>query len=185
MLDKVNNRKEYERIQTQALAEGIEIHDNTGFIAQAERQAVNSRVQGGAATLTKAALICIQNDQRLKEIDAKIINTVHDEILIEAPEQYSELAGKYLTEDMINSAKHYVPDVPMDVDYYNVHCWYFDEFVALVQSEFKDLEKSGHSDLESFELMCQSRTESTREQIYEIVHGLMIHRPDNVVAVYE
>ena len=73
MLDKVNNRKEYERIQTQALAEGIEIHDNTGFIAQAERQAVNSRVQGGAATLTKAALICIQNDQRLKEIDAKII----------------------------------------------------------------------------------------------------------------
>ena len=185
LLDKVNNRKEYERIQTQALTEGIEIHDNTGFIAQAERQAVNSRVQGGAATLTKAALICIQNDQRLKEIDAKIINTVHDEILIEAPEQYSELAGKYLTEDMINSAKYYVPDVPMDVDYYNVHCWYFDEFVALVQSEFKDLEKSGHSDLESFELMCQNRTESTREQIYEIVHELMIHRPDNVVAVYE
>ena len=185
LLDKVNNRRDYEIIQKQALADSVEIHDNTGFIAQAERQAVNSRVQGGAATLTKAALICIQNDQRLKDIDAKIINTVHDEILIEAPEEYSDLAGKYLTEDMINSAKKYVPDVPMDVDYYNVHCWYFDEFVALVQSEFKDLEKSGHSDLEAFEIMCKTRTESTREQIYEIVHGLMTHRPENVVAVYD
>lgn len=185
LLDKVNNRRDYELIQKQALADNIEIHDNTGFIAQAERQAVNSRVQGGAATLTKAALICIQNDQRLKAIGAKIINTVHDEILIEAPEECSDLAGKYLTEDMINSAKKYVPDVPMDVDYYNVHCWYFDEFVALVQSEFKDLEKSGHSDLEAFEIMCKSRTESTREQIYEIVHELMVHRPENVVAVYD
>lgn len=185
LLDRVNNRRDYELIQKQALADNIEIHDNTGFIAQAERQAVNSRVQGGAATLTKAALICIQNDQRLKSIGAKIINTVHDEILIEAPEECSDLAGKYLTEDMINSAKKYVPDVPMDVDYYNVHCWYFDEFVALVQSEFKDLEKSGHSDLEAFEIMCKSRTESTREQIYEIVHELMVHRPENVVAVYD
>ena len=33
--------KEYDKIKERALNEGIEIHDNTSYIAQAERQSVN------------------------------------------------------------------------------------------------------------------------------------------------
>lgn len=171
-IEKVNKckyRSEYLKIKDEALKDGIEIKDNTGFIAQAERQSVNSRVQGGAATLTKSALIRIYNDKRLKDIGAYLINTVHDEILMEVPECNSKEAEKYLTEDMIESAKVLVPDVPMSCDTYNVNCWYIENYVVEIESEFKKLLDSGMSVQEAFEKECESRTESRRSQLYEIV----------------
>jgi DNA polymerase I-like protein with 3'-5' exonuclease and polymerase domains len=184
-LEKIKSRKDYEKIQQDALNEGIEIHDNTGFIAQAERQAVNSRVQGGAATLTKNALLALYNNKRLKEIGAYLVNTVHDEILIEAPDEYAEEAANILTSTMISSAKKYVTNVPMECDAYCVKCWYLDEFFEVVKDEFnKLLKKNNNDDLLSFEQMCEERQESTREQIYEIVHQQMTHRPEGVETYY-
>ena len=178
------NKNDYENLKNQADKEGVIITNNTGFIAQAERQAVNSRVQGGAATLTKAALITLSNDQRLKDLKAKLINTVHDEILMEVPTENSKLAEKYLSEDMVNSAKKYVTNVPMSCDSYNTPCWYLDEFFATVQKEFKEL-LEGNTDLEAFEKICKIRTESTRDQLYEIVHDYMHNIPENVDTTYK
>lgn len=183
-LKKCRTRTDYERLKEQAQKENIDIINNTGFIAQAERQAVNARVQGGAATLTKLAMITIYNDERLKKIGARLINTVHDEILIEAPEQYSEQAAQYLTEDMVNSAKTLVTNVPMSCDAYDVPCWYLDEFFAAVQKEFKQLLEN-KTDLEAFEEICSIRTESTRDQLYEIVKDYMHNIPDNVNTNYK
>lgn len=184
-LEKVRSRKEYESIQKKALDENIEIHDNTGFVSQAERQAVNSRVQGGAATLTKQALIDIYNDKKLKELGAYLINTVHDEILIEAPEETAEEASKRLTQIMIDAAKKYVYNVPMECDPTIETCWYLTEFFATIQKQFKELiTKKKMTDLEAFEYLCNTSTESTREQLYEIVHEQMTHRPEGVIAVY-
>ena len=168
-LSKIRNRNDFEIIRKKALIDGIEIKDNTGFIAQAERQAVNSRIQGGAATLTKSALISIYNDMRLKDIGAKLVNTVHDEILLEVPEMNSRLAEKLLVENMINSAKLWVTNVPMSADTYNVNCWYCDEYFVLVEDEFKKLLKQGLTPVEAFEKECESRSESTRSQIFEII----------------
>ena len=151
ILSKITYRRDYEKVKEQALKENIEIHDNSGFIAQAERQAVNSRVQGGAATLTKNALITIHNDKRLRELGAYLVNTVHDEILIEVPENNSKLAEKYLVEDMVESAKKLVTNVPMKCDTYNVNCWYIDEYFTLVESDFKKLLKDGKTPEEAFE----------------------------------
>lgn len=184
-LSTVKSRKEYEAIQKKALDENIEIHDNTGFISQAERQAVNSRVQGGAATLTKQALIDIYNDKQLKDLGAYLINTVHDEILIEAPEEHAQEAADRLTYLMIQSAKKYVYNVPMECDPTIETCWYLTEFFATIQKQFRDLmKKKNMSDLEAFEYLCKTSTESTREQLYEIVHSEMTHRPEGVEAVY-
>ena len=170
---KIKYAKEYEALKNEALANNIEIHSNTGFIAQAERQAVNSRIQGGAATLTKCALIKIFYDKRLKDIGAYLINTVHDEILIEAPEDKSEEAAKLLVEDMITSAKEYVTNVPMSCDAYNVNAWYVDEYFSIVEKEFKKFLENGMSPEEAFEAECSERTESTRSQIYEIIGGFL------------
>lgn len=173
LLENMRSRKEYEKIQQDALKEGIEIHDNTGFIAQAERQAVNSRIQGGAATLTKCALLSISKDQRLKDIGAYLINTVHDEILIEVPEENSELAEKLLVENMIGSAKEWVTNVPMSSDTYNVSAWYLDEFMVTVQNEYKKMLDKGIDPKEAFELLADERIESTRSQLYELVGGFL------------
>lgn len=185
-LEKIKYAKDYEKIQADALKENIEIHSNTGFIAQAERQAVNSRVQGGAATLTKCALLEIYKDKRLRDINARLINTVHDEILLEVPEYYSKKCEELLTEDMVNSAKKLVNNVPMKTDTYNVWAWYLDEYQVLIQSEFKKLiDKEGLTPNQAFEKMCESRCESTRDQIYELVKGFLDYIPENVDVRYK
>lgn len=172
-LQKLKYSNEYDAIKGQALKDNIEIINNSGFIAQAERQAVNSRVQGGAATLTKNALLRIHNDTRMKDIGAYLINTVHDEILMEVPEQYSEQAETYLSEDMIESAKDYVTNVPMKCDTYNVRAWYHDEYCTLVEYEFKKMLDNCIEIPEAFEKECKTRCESTRESIYEIVKNYL------------
>lgn len=179
-LSEAKYKRDIDSIKARAISDNLEIKDNTGFIAQAERQAVNSRVQGGAATLTKLALVAIHNDQRLRDIGAYLVNTVHDEILIEVPEQYAEEAQKYMVEDMITSAKTLVPDVPMKCDPYSVPCWYLDEFFVTVENEFTHMLEAGMTDIEAFEKMCSERQESTRAQIFEIVHSYMKNIPENI-----
>ena len=174
------SNKQKDEVKRRAQAQGIEIIANGGFKAEAERQCVNARVQGGAATLTKSALIHIYNDQRLKDIGAYLINTVHDEILLEVPEEYSELCESYLTEDMVESAKMWVPKVPMKCDAYNVSSWYMDEYQVTVESEFKKLTEgdskkniAGISQLEAFNKIVNERTEVTKEFLYNLLHASM------------
>lgn len=177
--------RDYDKIKEEALKEGIIIHNNNGFIAQAERQAVNSRVQGGAASLTKTALIDIFYDQKLRDMGAYLINTVHDEILIEAPDKYMHEAAQRLTEIMTLSAKKYVTNVPMSCDPYITNAWYCDEFFVMVKSEFKKLLGEGLSKIEAFEKTCKQRKESTRSQVYEIVKDFMDGCiPENVDISY-
>ena len=183
-LDKIKYAKEYEKLQSEALKEGIEIHSNTGFIAQAERQAVNSRVQGGAASLTKQALLDIYYDPELRKMGAYLINTVHDEILVEAPDSYMHEVADRLTQVMINSAKKYVHNVPMSCDPYITNCWYLDEFNVLVKSEFKHMLDDGVDPMQAFEHLCEVRTESTRDQLYELVGHYLPYKPDNVNIIH-
>lgn len=186
LLQKVKNQKDYEKIQSDALKENIEIHSNTGFIAQAERQAVNSRIQGGAATLTKCALLSLFRDKRLRDIGGYLINTVHDEILLEVPEEHSKEAEEILKENMINSAKDWVTNVSMGCDCYNVNCWYIDEYVVLVENEYKHLLEEGLTPENAFEKECENRCESTRSQIYEIVKGYLgNYIPEGVDTSYK
>ena len=184
-LDKIKYAKEYEKIKADGLKDGLEIHSNTGFIAQAERQAVNSRVQGGAASLTKMALIDINADEKLRELGGYLINAVHDEILIEAPEEVAEEAADRLVELMITSAKKYVPNVPMACDPYIVSCWYIDEFAATVQSEFKKMLDKGIDPMIAFEELAEERCESTRSQLYELVGGFLPYVPADVDTSYK
>ena len=163
-LEKAKWKADVDKIKTDALANGIEIHDNNGYIAQAERQAVNSRVQGGAATLTKVALITLFNDSRLNELGAKLVNTVHDEILIEVPEQYADEAAEILSSDMINSAKKYVDKVPMKTDTYIVNSWYEDEMEVLLKETFKKLQND-HSEQEALNILYEDYCNFTKEQI--------------------
>lgn len=174
-LSKIKSRKQYEAIKNEALGNGIEIINNGGFISQAERQCVNARVQGGAATLTKCALIQIYKDQRLRDLGAKLINCVHDEILIEAPVENSELAAKYLCEDMVNSAKRYVPLVPMSCDAYNVDAWYQDEYAVVIQTDYKKLIEKGVAEADAENQIIEKYCELFPEQVKEAIHTGELH----------
>lgn len=169
-LSEARGWQQVNKIKEAAKYDHIDIRDNGAFISQAERQAVNSRVQGGAATLTKLALIDIFNDERLRNLEAKLVNTVHDEILIEVPIENSELACKYLSEDMVTSAAKVVTTVPMSCDTYCVTHWYFDEMAVQVQSKYKDYCNSGMSHEQAFSKVCSQYTEFTEGQITDLLN---------------
>jgi len=49
----------------------------------AERQAINAPIQGSAADIIKLAMIEIHNEIKMKNIDAKMLLQVHDELIFE------------------------------------------------------------------------------------------------------
>lgn len=180
LLEKVRNRKEYEKIKDLALKENIEIKDNSGFIAQAERQCVNSRIQGSAASMTKQAMLDIYNDSLLRKLGFKLLISVHDELIGECPLDNREQVADRLSEVMKNAATSKC-NVPFKCDAEISTCWYLPSYVAMVEEEFKEKIQSGMTDHEAFEAECRERTESRRDQIYEIVKGFMSYKPDDII----
>ena len=86
--------------------------------ALAERQAVNTMIQGTAADIIKLAMLAVNNDEQLKEWDARLLLQIHDELILEVPEQNAEKAGKRMAEIMMNIAPGGKRlSVPLLVDY--------------------------------------------------------------------
>ena len=86
------------------------------------RKGQNTIIQGTAGDMTKTALILIR-DELLRmgirpTLDAsiKLVNVVHDEILIEADEDKAELASTLLSESMEKAGSYYVKDIKMTAE---------------------------------------------------------------------
>ncbi|MBO5788580.1 MAG: DNA polymerase I, partial [Clostridia bacterium] len=68
--------------------------------ALGRRLAMNSPIQGTAADIMKLAMICV--DKRLKADvpSAHLVMQVHDELIVEVPQEESEKAARLLSEEM-------------------------------------------------------------------------------------
>ncbi len=96
---------------------GVRIVDNTGRKQQAERQALNARVQGSASFILKRALILIDTDKQLNSYSTRVVNIVHDEIIAECPSIYAEKASVRIVELMKQASVDVgITDVAMEVD---------------------------------------------------------------------
>ncbi len=93
--------------------------------ALAERQAINTLIQGSAADIIKLAMIAVYNDKELQELKAELLLQVHDELILSVPEENAEQAGKrvaYLMSSVKpNSQNHF--DVPLKVEFANAKNW--------------------------------------------------------------
>lgn len=74
-----------------------------------ERVAMNSPIQGTAADIMKIAMLRVDRRLRKEKLAARIVLQVHDELLIEAPADEAELAGKILEQEMTAAASLAVP----------------------------------------------------------------------------
>ena len=160
--------KEFDQLAKEAAKEGILLSANTGRIAQAERQCLNARIQGSAASLTKLAMIQIHNSQELKDIDAKLVMTIHDEVMLECPALYAEQASEILPRIMIDAAAPYI-DVPMKCDPAVESRWYTGEYAVAVQSEFKKLTDKGLDREAAFAALYKKHPELPEEAIYKTI----------------
>ncbi|BCM24075.1 DNA polymerase I [Methyloradius palustris] len=77
--------------------------------AGAERAAINAPMQGTAADLIKLAMIAVQNWLVSGKLATKLIMQVHDELVLEVPENELALIKEKLPELMQNVAKLDVP----------------------------------------------------------------------------
>jgi DNA polymerase-1 len=81
--------------------------------AEAERQAMNTPVQGSAADLIKKAMIDLQREIRRRGLRARLILQIHDELLLEVPEKEAEEARELVRQVMEGAL---ALDVPLVVD---------------------------------------------------------------------
>ena len=91
-----------------------DINSRNGMIrSSAERNAINTPVQGSAADIIKLSMIKIFNDLNAKFMKTKLILQVHDELVFEAPKNEIEQAKKIIIDNMENA---YKLEVPLTVD---------------------------------------------------------------------
>ena len=109
--------------KSEAREEGIKITDNGGKIADAERQCVNSIIQGSSADMTKLAMVAIHNNDRLKELNCYLLLQVHDEVICECPEENAKEVSELLSALMVGAAKDKIR-VPMKCDAEVTRVWY-------------------------------------------------------------
>lgn len=81
--------------------------------AEAERQAMNTPVQGSAADLIKRAMLDLQKELQELKMSSRLILQIHDELLLEVPEAEAEDAKTLVTRLMEGALEL---DVPLEVD---------------------------------------------------------------------
>jgi DNA polymerase-1 len=122
ILKRTYSWKEKQDIIAKAKNEGIAIKDNGGYIAEATRQCVNSRIQGSAADQTKIAMVLVGNDEKLKELGFRLLLAVHDELIGECPKENAKEVADRFAQLMIDAAHELV--VPSKCDVVVTDCWY-------------------------------------------------------------
>lgn len=81
----------------------------------AERNAINSPIQGTAAEMIKLAMIRVHEDLKKSNLNAKMILQVHDELIFDVPENEAEQLKELVVKGM-ESAMPLPNDVPVNAE---------------------------------------------------------------------
>ena len=82
---------------------------NHNIRASGERMARNTPIQGTAADVIKLAMVRVWRRLRDEKMESRLILTVHDELIVEAPEAEAEKAAAILREEMEGCVQYAVP----------------------------------------------------------------------------
>ena len=93
---------------------------NVNVRASGERMARNTPIQGTAADVIKLAMVKVWRRIRAEGLQSRLILTVHDELIVEAPEAEAETAARILKEEMEGCVRF---AVPLDTDVRQGRSW--------------------------------------------------------------
>lgn len=172
LLSKQKSRREYDTIKRDADKEGITIVDNGAFVAQAERQCVNARIQGAAASMSKLAMRKVFDNEELKKLNFKIVLQIHDELIGECPEENAERASNILVDIMSHCAEPVV-QVPFKCDAEISPCWYYNDFKDLLQEQFTEKVVGGVSKDIVFNQFKEEHVELTEQQLVDFLQDVL------------
>jgi len=103
-----------------------DINSSSRWIQQhGERAAINTPVQGGAADIATLAMIEIHRCQELRDLGFRLLLQVHDEVILEGPEEHVEEGLRLVRRCMENPFRGTNPlDVELLVDAAAAKTWY-------------------------------------------------------------
>lgn len=102
--------------------QGIDVKDNSLKVGDAQRQCVNSRVQGSSADLTKLAMVELYNNQELRDLGFKMLIPVHDEIIAECPKSNAKRCAELMSQLMLHAGRELCVPLKCDTEAFN--SWY-------------------------------------------------------------
>lgn len=76
----------------------------------------NSPIQGTSADMMKRAIVYIDSALSDESLDARIVLTVHDEVVVETPEREVSTVDGIVRREMLRAGEYYVKSVPMVTD---------------------------------------------------------------------
>ena len=91
------------------------------LVSFGERVAMNAPIQGTAADIMKLAMVRVDRRLEAENMKSRMILQVHDEIILECPEEEAESAAAILSEEMANAASL---DVPLVADAKSGASWF-------------------------------------------------------------
>jgi len=93
---------------------------NFNMRAFGERVALNAPIQGTAADIIKLAMIRVRNRLKAEGLEGKLVLQVHDELIVECPEQEAQRVCQLVEEEMRGVAA--LP-VALQADTHAGKCW--------------------------------------------------------------
>lgn len=164
-LENVKWKRDYDNLKAEALKDGVEIHDNQGHIAQAERQAVNFQAQGASSEINKLSMITIDKDPHLKELGVKLLLTIHDEVIVECPSENAEEVAEILPKILTTAAGDRMK-CPLKADSSVIRHWYEDDMITVLNDYFTSFTKDkGMTPGEAVEELHKEHPELLKSQL--------------------
>ena len=159
LLSKAKWYKDVKKIKDMAYLEGVSIVSNNNLIGKSERQCVNARIQGGAATMTKVAMIKIYNDPIMNELGFKLLIGVHDELIGECPIENQDKVAERLSYLMRTCIEDRC-NVGFKCDAEISERWYWNPYVSGLEKEIKDyMQKDNVTKEEAINMVIEEHTE--------------------------
>lgn len=166
----IKNRQDADNLKKKAALEGVEILNNQGFIAEAERQSVNARIQGGAASMSKKAIAALYRDPEMRQLGFRLLIMVHDELIGECPVENRDKALARLSYIMSKSGEPEV-SLPMKCDAVAFSHWYEDEYTDMVCEEFDEMKAAGKTIPEILSTLQTKHCETLPEDLNKMLES--------------
>lgn len=88
-----------------------------------ERRAKNAGIQGANADTIKESMILVVDRLEKSGLDAKLLLTVHDEVVIEVRNDQASEASKIVSQSLVDGFGRYFHKIPMETDALTGPCW--------------------------------------------------------------
>lgn len=163
--------REINSIISKAQEDHVQVVDNSYEISKAQRETLNWQCQAQTASWIKMDMINLDNDEQLREMGAELLLTIHDEVILQVPEEHAEECRQRVEYIMSHTLDNClcVP-MPCDASIEPSGHWYMSVVESSINATFTELiTKQGMSKEDAVKVIYEEHPELEPENIYNFL----------------